>query len=84
MGEVLITGGRLIDGTGAAPRAADVLLRNDEIVAVGAPGSVTATATGRDLVSIDAAGGTWQPLPTAGVPVAIRRVERRIAEPGQQ
>ena len=61
MGEVLITGGRLIDGTGAAPRPADVLLRNDEIVAVGAPGSVPATATGADLRRIDATGKTVMP-----------------------
>jgi imidazolonepropionase-like amidohydrolase len=61
MGEVLITGGRLIDGTGAAPRAADVLLRNDEIVAVGDPGTVVPTAVGSDLVRIDATGHIVMP-----------------------
>ena len=61
MGEVLITAGRLIDGTGAAPRPADVLLRNDEIVAVGAPGTVSATATGADVMRIDATGKTVMP-----------------------
>jgi imidazolonepropionase-like amidohydrolase len=43
MSEILITGGRLIDGSGAAPRPADVLLRDDDIVAVGAPGTVQAS-----------------------------------------
>jgi N-acyl-D-aspartate/D-glutamate deacylase len=36
MPEVVIAGGTVIDGTGAGPRRADVHLRNDEIVVVGA------------------------------------------------
>lgn len=58
MAEILITGGRLIDGTGAAPRAADVLLRDDAIVAVGDPGTVTAAT---DATKIDATGKTVMP-----------------------
>ena len=63
MGEVLITGGRLIDGTGAAPRPADVLLRDDEIVAVGAPGTVATTPglAPADVLLIDATGKTVMP-----------------------
>jgi len=58
MGEILITGGRLIDGTGAAPRPADVLLRDDAIVGVGEPGTVTAAA---DAAKVDATGKTVMP-----------------------
>ena len=58
MSEILITGGRLVDGTGAAPRPADVLLRNDEIIAVGGPGSLTAAP---DATRIDASGKTVMP-----------------------
>ena len=58
MSEILITGGRLIDGTGAAPRPADVLLRDDSIVAVGAPGTVTGAPDARH---IDATGKTVMP-----------------------
>ena len=61
MGEVLITGGRLIDGTGAAPRPADVLLRDDEIVAVGTPGTVAAAPGASDVLRIDATGKTVMP-----------------------
>ncbi len=61
MAEVLITGGRLIDGTGARPRAADVLLRDDEIVAVGRPGTVTASRPAAEVVRIDATGHTVMP-----------------------
>ncbi|MFN8522707.1 MAG: amidohydrolase family protein [Chloroflexota bacterium] len=42
MPELLIAGGRVFDGTGAAPRAADVLVRDGRIASVGAPGSVAA------------------------------------------
>jgi imidazolonepropionase-like amidohydrolase len=57
--EVLITGGDLIDGTGAAPRpATDVLTRADEIVAVG-PEAVNAAAATAER--IDAAGSTVMP-----------------------
>ena len=58
MSEILITGGSLIDGTGAAPRAADVLLRDDSIVAVGAPGTVSAAA---GATRINATGKTVMP-----------------------
>lgn len=60
MSEILISGGSLIDGTGAAPRAADVLLRDDSIVAVGAPGTVAAAAA-PDALRIDATGKTVMP-----------------------
>lgn len=39
--DLVIRGGRLIDGTGAAPRPADVAIRGDRIVAVGDPGLPT-------------------------------------------
>lgn len=58
MPELLITGGRLIDGTGAGPVLADVLLRDDEIVAVGSGAGVEAAA---DATRIDAAGKTVMP-----------------------
>jgi imidazolonepropionase-like amidohydrolase len=61
MSEVLITGGRLIDGTGASPRPADVLLRDDEIAAIGTPGTVTATPGTADVLRIDATGKTVMP-----------------------
>ncbi len=40
--DVILAGGRVIDGTGAPARAADVALRGDRIAAVGAPGSMSA------------------------------------------
>ena len=52
--DLLIRGGRLIDGTGAAARAADIGIRNGRIVAVGAI-SDAATRT------IDAKGLTVSP-----------------------
>jgi len=58
MRELLISGGRLIDGTGVAPRPADVLLRGDEIVAVGDPGTVVHAP---DATHIDAAGKIVMP-----------------------
>src|SRR5512140_1283971 len=45
---VLLRGGIVIDGTGAAPRRADVLLRDGVIAAVGATGT-TETGTVVDL-----------------------------------
>ncbi len=57
--QVLIRGGRLIDGTGAAPRAdVDVLVEPDRIVVIGADAAATADA---DAHVIDAAGRTVLP-----------------------
>ena len=42
--DLLLTGGTVIDGTGALPRPADVAIRDGRIVAVAAPGTVTETA----------------------------------------
>ena len=56
---ILISGGSLIDGTGAAPqRATDVLLIGDEIVAVG-PGAGASAPP--DAIVIDATGMTVMP-----------------------
>ncbi len=41
----LITGGTVVDGTGAAPRPADVAIRDGRIVAVAEPGTITEGAT---------------------------------------
>ena len=41
----LITGGTVVDGTGAAPRPADVGVRDGRIVAVAEPGTITEEAT---------------------------------------
>lgn len=58
-GELLITGGDLIDGTGATLRSAtDVLTRADKIIAVGPEAAATATPTARH---IDATGLTVMP-----------------------
>jgi N-acyl-D-aspartate/D-glutamate deacylase len=42
--DLLITGGSLIDGTGAPARPADIGIRDGRIVAVAAPGSITEAA----------------------------------------
>ena len=56
-GAVLLSGGTVIDGTGAAPRPrTDVLIDGDRIVAVGP----SATA-GADTVTIDVGGHTVMP-----------------------
>ena len=55
---LLIGGGMLIDGTGAAPRPADVLVDGDEIVAVG-PHAADRAPDG--VVRIDAGGATVMP-----------------------
>lgn len=57
---LLIENGTVIDGTGAAPFAASVLVRDDTIVAVGAQADEQA-AHARDLVRIDATGLTVMP-----------------------
>ena len=48
----LLAGGRLVDGTGAAARYADVLVRDGRVAAIGAPGSVAAGA-GTPVVRLD-------------------------------
>src|SRR5690606_8578943 len=58
---ILITGGAVIDGTGAAPRADEaVLVRGDRIVALGAEALAQAESGGVDE-RIDAAGRTVMP-----------------------
>jgi imidazolonepropionase-like amidohydrolase len=58
---ILITGGRLVDGTGAAPvDDTAVLVHGDSIVAVGPTAEVTASAPA-DAVAIDATGRTIMP-----------------------
>ncbi|HZY19620.1 MAG TPA: D-aminoacylase [Ramlibacter sp.] len=44
-GRLLLAGGLVVDGTGAAPRRADVLVEDDRIAAVGAPGTLSAERT---------------------------------------
>jgi imidazolonepropionase-like amidohydrolase len=58
MGQILISGGTVIDGTGAPARSADVLLDGDRIIAVGA---VDAAALVFDVERIDATGCTVMP-----------------------
>lgn len=57
-GQILIRGGSLIDGTGAAVRLADVLVEPDRIVAVGAQAGEVAEG---DAAIIDATGKTVMP-----------------------
>lgn len=58
----LISGGTLIDGTGAAARpATSVLLEGDSIRAVGPEADALAAAPGIDLTTIDATGKTVMP-----------------------
>jgi imidazolonepropionase-like amidohydrolase len=58
-GGVLLVGGTVIDGTGAAPApGTDVLLEPDRIVAVGA---AAAQAAGPDVARVDAGGLTVMP-----------------------
>lgn len=56
MGSTLIRGGTVVDGTGAAPRVADVLLEGDRIGAVG-----TGLAAPEGVRVIDATGCTVMP-----------------------
>jgi imidazolonepropionase-like amidohydrolase len=59
--ELLIRGGRLIDGTGAPPADdAAVLVRDDEIVAVGTVADVNAAASPQ-ATTLDATGDTIMP-----------------------
>ena len=55
-GELLITGGSLIDGTGAARRSVDIMVRGDRIVAIGPHGTIA-----HDGAHIDASGLTIAP-----------------------
>lgn len=57
MAQILLRGGTVIDGSGAPPRAADVLLDGDLIAGVGEPGPADAT----DAEVFDAAGLTVMP-----------------------
>lgn len=58
-GTLHLRGGALLDGTGAAPVAdTDVVIRGDEIVAVGPSGTLDVPA---DAVTVDAAGATVMP-----------------------
>ena len=62
MAAILITGGVLVDGTGASPAPASVLLDGDRVAAVGpeadARGAELAT---EGLVTLDATGATVMP-----------------------
>jgi N-acyl-D-aspartate/D-glutamate deacylase len=58
MDDLIITGGTVVDGTGAPGRLADVLVRDGRIAAIGAPGSLEAPAGAR---RIDAAGRVVAP-----------------------
>ncbi|MFD0431226.1 hypothetical protein ACFQ60_39895 [Streptomyces zhihengii] len=49
--DLLITGGTVIDGTGAAPRRADVAVRGDRVVRVGDP-----EPDARAVTTLDATG----------------------------
>ena len=42
----VLRGGLLVDGTGAPPRRADVVIEADRIAAVGAPGAVSGDGDG--------------------------------------
>ena len=77
----LLTGGLVIDGTGAAPAAADVLLEVDRIVAVG-PGA--AEQAGPDAVVHDVTGADRDAGPhRCPLPHHLRRagLERRAVLP---
>src|ERR1043165_4117852 len=59
---ILITGGALVDGTGAPAVAASVLLEGDRITAVGAEADARAAGSQTDgLVTLDATGATVMP-----------------------
>ncbi|MEE8601469.1 metal-dependent hydrolase family protein [Euzebya tangerina] len=61
-GHMLISGGTVIDATGAAARPdTSVLLRGDEIVALGSEADQLAARTSGDLTTIDATGQTVMP-----------------------
>jgi N-acyl-D-aspartate/D-glutamate deacylase len=49
MADLVITGGTLVDGTGAAPRAADIAVDDGRITAVAEPGSLKGTNAGRTI-----------------------------------
>ncbi len=59
---VLLSGGTVIDGTGAAPRAdTDVLFEVDRIVAVGQAARAAAAAANADITTVDVSGLTVMP-----------------------
>ena len=60
MSEYVLVGGTVIDGTGAAPRAASVQLSGERIVAVG-DAADAALASGEPIEQIDVAGLTVMP-----------------------
>ena len=62
MAAILIAGGVVVDGTGAAPAPGSVLLEGDRITAVGAEADARAADPGLDgVVTLDATGGTVLP-----------------------
>jgi N-acyl-D-aspartate/D-glutamate deacylase len=50
---VLLRNGRVVDGTGAPARAADVVVEGDRIVAVDEPGAASAAGSGTEVVDLD-------------------------------
>ncbi len=58
---IILTGGRVVDGTGAAPFAGDVLIEGDRIVAIGGPESLSLRAAGDEYNTMDCAGFVLAP-----------------------
>ncbi len=58
MSRVVITGGHLFDGTGAPRRAADLLVENDRLVRIAAPGALSDAS---EAARIDARGAWVMP-----------------------
>ncbi|MER2092289.1 MAG: D-aminoacylase [Saccharopolyspora rectivirgula] len=54
---LLLTGAQLVDGTGAPPRPADVLIENGDITAVEPPGTLPTSLPTRDLTGLVLAPG---------------------------
>jgi adenine deaminase len=52
MTEILLSGGALIDGSGAVPRPASVLVSGDRIVAVGADADAAGAAGGATVIDV--------------------------------
>ena len=65
MTRTLLYGGRVFDGTGAAPEAADVVLEGDRIVEVGSglDGDIGIDVSGRTVLptlTVRPAAGNWR------------------------